>query len=581
MAVRAVFFDIGGVVVSANLERYAERASPLFRTDPELLRTELAKHVRELERGEISSFQFWTRIGEGLESKSAGRTPKPQKFMRIWRNLMLDSIELNLPLLQLCQALARKGLIVGVISNTIADHAEILADLGVYVPFSPCVLSCQVAMRKPDPEIYLHATRLAGVLPSQCLLVDDTVHNLLPARELGYQTHHYVGLDPLLQSLRKMRLSGDFEPPPALSIARVVHVPDQLEPSEEPPERSRPPSFQGPPCDLRQDPWLTGEAEFPWGHPLDEQLRFLMGYAVLAPSHHNTQPWWVRVDSESIEILGEPERCPSDILRAVSCGWSLFQLRLALRFFGLEPVRETLEAEGPRIRLEVAGEPGLEAWERLTPLERMQFRAIPYVRMVGGAFAGSPVVDGHLEALGGLQNGPDVRVDLLADPAEKQPVAEVAVRAASERWLDPGYRKELAGWLHADPARADGVPRQNLGLGWWDSLFLQLLLSRTGSFGCRHESRLASEAPLLALISTTEDLAPHRIRAGEAAARLALTARVHGLGCSLISHPIELPARRKELADRIEGRVPQVLLRFGYAHNMSPEPRRPRSEVLR
>ena len=42
--------------------------------------------------------------------------------------------------------------------------------------------------------------------------------------------------------------------------------------------------------------------EFPHTYPIQEQLRFLVRYATLAPSTRNTQPWRFRVDREPIEI---------------------------------------------------------------------------------------------------------------------------------------------------------------------------------------------------------------------------------------------------------------------------------------
>ena len=44
------------------------------------------------------------------------------------------------------------------------------------------------------------------------------------------------------------------------------------------------------------DPWAIAEAAFPREGTLEEQLRFLVGYAVLAPSNHNNQPWLFAVD---------------------------------------------------------------------------------------------------------------------------------------------------------------------------------------------------------------------------------------------------------------------------------------------
>src|SRR5690606_3392640 len=49
-------------------------------------------------------------------------------------------------------------------------------------------------------------------------------------------------------------------------------------------------------------PWAIDPSEFPEGGSVGEQLAFLLRYAVLAPSTHNTQPWRFRVDGPELEV---------------------------------------------------------------------------------------------------------------------------------------------------------------------------------------------------------------------------------------------------------------------------------------
>ena len=87
------------------------------------------------------------------------------------------------------------------------------------------------------------------------------------------------------------------------------------------------------------DPWSVSEAGYPAdGSPL-EQLRHVVGYAVLAPSAHNTQPWRFRVTEAGIELHADRTRAlgvsdPDGRELAISCGAALFHLRVALRRFG-------------------------------------------------------------------------------------------------------------------------------------------------------------------------------------------------------------------------------------------------------
>lgn len=55
--------------------------------------------------------------------------------------------------------------------------------------------------------------------------------------------------------------------------------------------------------------WNVSESQFPKDGPKTEQLKFLLNYAILAPSSHNTQPWLFKiVDDNIIELYADRTR---------------------------------------------------------------------------------------------------------------------------------------------------------------------------------------------------------------------------------------------------------------------------------
>lgn len=56
------------------------------------------------------------------------------------------------------------------------------------------------------------------------------------------------------------------------------------------------------------DPWKVSDRAFPATGSIDEQLRFLLNYAILAPSKHNTQPWLFHVDHNRVELSADQTR---------------------------------------------------------------------------------------------------------------------------------------------------------------------------------------------------------------------------------------------------------------------------------
>lgn len=92
--------------------------------------------------------------------------------------------------------LATQGLRVGILSDTIPEHAEVLQQSGVYdeAIFDPCLLSHETGHRKPAPATYIHALGHLGLhhCPESVLFVDDRTKNIATAAATGMHTVHAV-----------------------------------------------------------------------------------------------------------------------------------------------------------------------------------------------------------------------------------------------------------------------------------------------------------------------------------------------------------------------------------------------------
>ena len=208
MAIKAVIFDIGGVIVDADLERYASMAARLFQGQEADVRLAVQQRLAGLETGKIDSATFWKEVGESLWSQGKGKPAEVTQTQGLWRRVLADTMKINLQMLNLCWSLHRKGVIVAALSNTIREHAEHLVQVGAYQPFHPCVLSCEVGLRKPDKAIYQLTAKKAGKATKECLFVDDSLANVEGARAAGMAVHHFTGLQPLIQELGKHKLFG-------------------------------------------------------------------------------------------------------------------------------------------------------------------------------------------------------------------------------------------------------------------------------------------------------------------------------------------------------------------------------------
>lgn len=332
--------------------------------------------------------------------------------------------------------------------------------------------------------------------------------------------------------------------------------------------------------------WLIDSSDFPAGGSVEDALRFCVRYAVLAPSGHNTQPWWFRVDGTSVTVgldlaRGLAVLDPHDREALMSVGAAALTLRVALARFGF-PVRVSsppvTEADRPCVRLDVSGTAPADV--ALSDL----FDVITRRRTSRTAFDGRPVPDAVLLALGADARAEGAELT-VASGAQRQAVAALVGDGDHLQMADKRFRRELAMWLR--PAHS----RRPDGMRWHGSALAELLSVATplvvrtfdvGDGQAARDEKLTSGSPVLAVLSTTDDDQPAWLAAGQALARFLLRAAANDVQVGYLNQPVEVESLRPRLADALAVRGhPQLLVRLGYGHAAPPQPRRLLEDVLR
>ena len=93
-------------------------------------------------------------------------------------------------------------------------------------------------------------------------------------------------------------------------------------------------------ADLAKCVWDISAGDYPGGAPLEAQLRFLLRYAILAPSVKNTQPWSFAVNGRTVRIYADRARPlavtdPDCRELYISVGCALENLLVAAEHFGM------------------------------------------------------------------------------------------------------------------------------------------------------------------------------------------------------------------------------------------------------
>lgn len=332
---------------------------------------------------------------------------------------------------------------------------------------------------------------------------------------------------------------------------------------------------------MTKDVWEIYEQDFPGIEPIQLQLRFLLRYAILAPSTRNTQPWRFAVEVNTVHLFadsgrGQPVSDPDRRELYISLGCALENLLVAAEYFGFrhevkyfpkpgnaEPVASVVFAPG------VTWSPA-RAGITLDAIVRRHNDNSPY--------RPQPVAEEVRRRLQACREESELRLDLTDDHFFRRWVDELTLEADRLEFANPAFRKELAYWIGQG---VFGMPRVVSRLG-------RLAVSRLdlGEPAARQDRKIVGSAALLGLVSATSDTHLAHVRTGQLFERLWLTATAMGVSVHPMSQTMRLPELRAAMAELLPARgwTPQHLFRVGYSSRESEPhhrtPRRPLGDVL-
>lgn len=338
--------------------------------------------------------------------------------------------------------------------------------------------------------------------------------------------------------------------------------------------------------DKADDPWRIDEADYPATASAPETLRFLLRYAVLAPSSHNTQPWLFRVSDGRLELHADRRRAlpvvdPEDRELTISCGAALGVLRTAMQRFGHEGRVDLLpDAADADLLARVE----LGAPHKADAGDRARFDAITARRSTRIAFEDRPLPAGLTGELPALAAAEDVELALLTDRDDRAKVAALVAEGDRVQHADRSFRRELAAWIHSRRSESrDGMSLASFGAPDLASGAGAALI-RSFDLGGRLASTdedLAAGSPALLVVATPGDGPRDWLVMGMAHVQLLLAITAAGLTAAYLNQPVEVAGLRDRLREAagVEG-VPQLLLRIGEGPSVPPSVRRPLDEVM-
>lgn len=101
---------------------------------------------------------------------------------------VLRRIRVQQRLIKFAAELREQGIKTAVLSNMATPVAFVFRHSPELKQFDPVIISCDVGMRKPEPEIYKLMLQKLGLQAEECIFVDNRSDNIAAAKALGFHT---------------------------------------------------------------------------------------------------------------------------------------------------------------------------------------------------------------------------------------------------------------------------------------------------------------------------------------------------------------------------------------------------------
>ena len=185
---QALIVDFGGVLTTPLQDSFVQFSEALGIELQDLVRVALKAYTGDtdplvvaFETGAISDEEFSQEFAKRLSDETGAEVDPEDLVGRMFGGMRLEE-----GMLDAVEAAKNGGLKTGLLSNSWGVSGYPRERLAAIMDV--IVISGEVGMRKPDPEIFHLTTAKLGLPPEVCVFVDDHPGHLKAAQEVGLKT---------------------------------------------------------------------------------------------------------------------------------------------------------------------------------------------------------------------------------------------------------------------------------------------------------------------------------------------------------------------------------------------------------
>lgn len=335
-------------------------------------------------------------------------------------------------------------------------------------------------------------------------------------------------------------------------------------------------------------PWLVKIEDFYQQKTEIDKLEFLLNFAVLAPSSHNSQPWAFKVGENEIKVYLEPSRRliesdKNDRQAFISLGCAIGNILIAANYYGLaaqvdylsDPKNSNLAA---RITFTLSQPKQNQKDHLIFSISNRVNNRNPYESRLPPAE--------FLNSLKSLVSS-DLEIHIIKDEASRHQLVDIALQASIEAMEDKNFREELSRYIKNNLTSSSiGMPCFGMGIPTPISFLAPTMIRHLNMNKLTHkkdEKLLKHQTPVLLVITTKNDDCLAWLKAGQIYEKITLIATREGLSTAMWAAPIQIGEFYKDFQKILNTSFrPQAFFRLGYPKKLTKHsPRLPHQTVLK
>jgi len=197
MSIRAVFFDLGGVILRTEYQAPRQHLAERFSMDYEDIDKLVfgSTSAARASVGEITEEEHWLNVMKILKQPASAYEHIQAEFF--------GGDVIDLTILDLLRSIKHKYK-VGLISNAWSGLRSYIEREKFADAFHHMIISAEVGVTKPDAKIYQIALEQLQVNAKEAVFVDDVLENIEACEKLGMRGIQFKDPESTLKQLKAL-----------------------------------------------------------------------------------------------------------------------------------------------------------------------------------------------------------------------------------------------------------------------------------------------------------------------------------------------------------------------------------------